>query len=170
MKKTFVNHLDHIRETEEQLAKGAFLTVQADGIPNTMTISWGSVGHMWNRPIFTVMVRPQRRTFELLEKAGHFTVSLPVGQGMEEALAYCGSNSGRDRNKFKECDLHLEEGEKVDSPVISNARLHYECQVVAKHPLTEEGLDPELVEKFYPRKDYHMMFYGKILSCYLLEE
>ena len=32
----------------------------APGKFNSMTISWGSVGEIWNRPFFQVVVRPQR--------------------------------------------------------------------------------------------------------------
>ena len=35
---------------------------------NTMTASWGSVGVLWNKNIATIFVRPQRYTFEFLEK------------------------------------------------------------------------------------------------------
>jgi len=30
------------------------------GIPNTMTASWGTVGVLWNKPVLTCFIRPQR--------------------------------------------------------------------------------------------------------------
>ena len=35
---------------------------------NTMTASWGQLGFVWNAPVFTTVVRPNRKTFELIEK------------------------------------------------------------------------------------------------------
>ena len=33
-----------------------------------MTVSWGSMGMIWNKPFIQVVVRPQRHTFEFMEK------------------------------------------------------------------------------------------------------
>ena len=41
---------------------------------NAMTISWGSLGVMWDRPFVQVVVRPQRYTFEFMERFDTFTV------------------------------------------------------------------------------------------------
>ena len=62
---------------------------------NAMTISWGSLGTLWNRPVCTVYVRPQRYTFNLLEKQEGFAVCI-MGEEYHEQLQYCGSKSGRD--------------------------------------------------------------------------
>ena len=35
---------------------------------NTMTASWGQTGVLWNMPVFTTVVRSNRKTFELIEK------------------------------------------------------------------------------------------------------
>ena len=34
---------------------------------NPMTVSWGGMGILWNMPVATVYVRPQRYTFGLAE-------------------------------------------------------------------------------------------------------
>lgn len=83
-------------ETCGQLPKGAFLMV--DG--NPMTIGWAQFGVIWGRPVCTVFVRHSRHTHALLEKSNVFTVSVPAAGTMREALAYCGSHSGRDGDKL----------------------------------------------------------------------
>ena len=35
---------------------------------NTMTASWGGVGYLWNKPVVFVFVRPERYTFEFIER------------------------------------------------------------------------------------------------------
>jgi len=34
---------------------------------NTMTISWGSMGTLWSKPIVTIYVKPIRYTYQFLE-------------------------------------------------------------------------------------------------------
>ena len=38
------------------------------GKVNTMTVSWGGVGVLWNKNVVTIYIRPQRYTHEFLEK------------------------------------------------------------------------------------------------------
>ncbi len=65
-------------QTLENLG-GVFLISQnkEDLRPNVMTIGWLEIGIVWGRPIITVLVRPSRYTFSLLEKNPFFVVSVP---------------------------------------------------------------------------------------------
>jgi flavin reductase (DIM6/NTAB) family NADH-FMN oxidoreductase RutF len=42
---------------------------------NTMTASWGSMGELWFKPVCFCFVRPQRYTYEFMEKSDVFTLS-----------------------------------------------------------------------------------------------
>ena len=42
---------------------------------NTMTASWGGTGYLWNRPVVFVFVRPERYTYEFIERRDAFTLS-----------------------------------------------------------------------------------------------
>ena len=105
----------------QQLPKGAFLTVSHGGRDNTMTIGWGSLGVIWGKPIFSVLVRPSRFTYGLLEASDEFTVSVPLAD-MAKALGVCGSKSGRDIDKFAAAGLQKLPGIKLTTPVIGGAR------------------------------------------------
>lgn len=153
----------------EQLPKGAFLTVKSGGKLNTMTIGWGSLGYMWNKPVLMVMVRYSRHTFDLIEGAQDFTVSLPLKGQLKEALAFCGTKSGRDMDKIEECDLKLKPGNRVNSPVIEACDLHMECKIVYRQPMDEKQLALEIKDRSYAKGDYHMMYFGEILDAYIRE-
>lgn len=56
------------------LSKGAFLTTKSGNKINTMVIGWGGVGVLWRLPVFNVVVRQNRFTYELLENRA----SLPL--------------------------------------------------------------------------------------------
>jgi flavin reductase (DIM6/NTAB) family NADH-FMN oxidoreductase RutF len=147
--------------------QGAFLTVKNGDLVNTMTISWGNIGFEWNKPIFTVLVRESRYTYELMEKASEFTVSIPLSDSLKPALAFCGSKSGRDVDKFKECNLSLESGKSVETPIISDCELHYECKIVYKQAMDPEMLSDEIKKSCYMNGNYHTIYYGEIISCYI---
>ena len=68
-----MNYNDILGIMNEKLADGGvFLNVGGDK-PNTMTIGWAYMGTSWRRNIFIAMVRPQRHTFDILEKTGEFS-------------------------------------------------------------------------------------------------
>ncbi|MCT8976945.1 flavin reductase family protein [Clostridium sp. CX1] len=146
--------------------KGAFLTTKVGDEVNTMTISWGSIGFIWGKPMFTALVRKSRHTYNLLEKAGEFTVSIPLDDSMKKELALCGTKSGRDMNKIKEANLKLEEGRSLSTPVIKGSKVHFECKVVYKQPMTPNLLDEAVDNNSYGTKDYHTIYFGEIIDCY----
>lgn len=147
------------------LSKGAFLTAGDETRSNTMTIGWGSIGFIWRKPVFTVLVRPSRYTHEFIEKSGEFTVSLPFGV-LQEALNICGSRSGRDGDKVAAAGLTLKAGKKVATPVIAGCGLYYECKVIGKHQLTPELLTDAVNKDCYAAGDHHTVYYGEIVATY----
>lgn len=153
----------------ETLSKAAFLTTAADGCVNTMTIGWGSIGFAWRRPVFTVMVRHSRHTYQLIEKSGEFTVSIPVGKDMQQALTLCGTKSGRDMDKIKAAGLTLKPGQKISTPVIAGAGMTYECKVIYKQSMTAENLDSNVQKQVYADNDYHTIYFGEIVASYIEE-
>lgn len=164
-----VKFSDVSKELLEQLHKGVFLTVQSGSLVNTMTIGWGSIGIVWGRPNFMTMVRYSRYTHELLKKAGDFTISIPLHGNMAEALSYCGTKSGRDIDKIKECNLSLKKSEKVLSPAIDGCDVFLECKIVYKQPMDENALDMDVKKRSYMQGDFHEMYYGEIVRAYVRE-
>jgi len=154
-------------ETLQKLKDPGLLLVGAkkNGKRNVMTIGWGFVGIMWRRKVFVVLVRPSRFTHEFVEDGGEFTVNVP-GEGMEKAVAYCGEVSGREHNKFKESKLHLVKGKKVKVPVIKECRIHYECRVIHRLRLNPRLVPDKVKKRFYPKKDFHTIYFGEILAAY----
>lgn len=153
-----------------QLSKGAFLTTKHNNEVNTMTIAWGNIGFMWQKPIFTVMVRPSRHTYKLIDNSDSFTVSLPINEDLKKALGICGTMSGKELDKIAECGLTLQDGQEVDVPIISNCSLHYECKIVARQELKPDCVIKEIEERSYNQGNLHTLYYGEIVACYLTNE
>lgn len=148
----------------KQIREGAFLTVKAGEAVNTMTIGWATIGIAWRKPMLMVMVRNSRHTFGLIEKAADFTVSVPTGE-MKKTLAFCGTKSGRDLDKFKACGLQTAPSRHVASPIIEMPGFHFECRIVYKNPVDPAQLSRDY-DALYPDKDYHTLYFGEIQACY----
>lgn len=146
--------------------RGAFLTVKdRDGRVNTMTISWGYIGLSWAKPHFITLVRPQRFTHDLIENADSFTISIPYDGKLKEALAVCGSKSGRDIDKEAETGISFVPGQAVDSPVVGGCDIYYECKISYSDPLEVDKLADELSGRNY-NGDRHDFYYGEIVSVH----
>ncbi len=136
-----------------------------DGRPNAMAIGWGSMGIIWKKPIFTVLVRPSRYSQGLIEQSGEFTVNV-AAPGMEGAVKYCGTVSGRDFDKFAVQGLTALAASQVKTPLIKECLIHYECRVVYKSDLDPAALaQPILSETFGGSVDFHRIYYGEIVAC-----
>lgn len=160
--------MEKAQEAMAQISSGAFLTIKTEDVVNTMTIGWAQIGIIWGRPIFMVAVRPTRHSFRMIEISPDFTVSIPW-EDMTDALTFCGTKSGRDCDKFKECNLTKIDGLKTTSPIIAMKGLHYECKIVLRQEVNSARLDDEL-DKFYPAHDYHTLYFGEIVACYETEK
>ena len=55
--------------------KWALLSAGTKDDHNTMTISWGGMGTLWNKPVVTVYVKPIRFTHKFMNENEYFTVS-----------------------------------------------------------------------------------------------
>ena len=159
-----IDYMAVAEEAMSQIKKGAFLTVKAGEALNTMAIGWATIGFVWNIPILMVAVRNSRYTFGIIEKAADFTVSVPL-RDMDDAIMCCGTKSGGDYDKFKECSLELKDAQKVVSPIINTPGFHFECKIVFKAAMDPAHLAEEY-EKLYPEKDYHTLYFGEIRDCY----
>ena len=162
--------IDYMAVAEKAMARirnGAFLTVKAGEALNTMTIGWAAIGFVWRKPILMVAVRDSRHTFGIIEKAADFTVSVPLTD-MRDQLMFCGTKSGRDVDKYKACNLELQDAQQVLSPIIKTKGLHFECKIVYKSAMDPANLINDY-EDIYPERDYHTLYFGEILECIEIE-
>ena len=165
-----LNYNDILGKMNEKLANGGiFLTVGGDK-PNTMTIGWAYMGTSWRKNIFIAMVRPQRHTFDILEKTGEFTVSIPTNDPLKAQLAFAGTASGRDVDKFDGHGLTAVPGHKVAAPVIGECGLHIECKVVSKQYLAGNDMIDDVKDRCYPESDFHMLYFGEVVDCYSTDD
>ena len=164
------DHTDHLRKALSD--DGAFLVaVDSNGKANPMTIGWGMAGRVWSRPVFTVLVRQSRYTHGCIQGSDSFTVNVPRLGELKDELLFCGTKSGRDLDKAAECNLTLLPGKKVDTPIIEECALHYECRVIVRKQLQAgDFFAPDVLEEHYKSNDHHLVVMGEILAAYAERE
>jgi len=163
-----INVFDYAATLLDQIDSGIFLSTQHQNRKNTMTIGWGGITVVWGKPIFMALVRDCRATYELLEKQNAFTISVPIQADLKQALAYCGRHSLRDGDKFNHCKLTPVQGRKVPAPIVGEAELHYECQVIYKQTLIESQIPAHIKQRYYTQTTAnHTMYFGEIVDQYL---
>ncbi len=163
-----IEYNEKLQQATDALKNGAFLNVKAGEEINTMTIGWASIGVIWRVPMVLVLVRESRYTHRLIEAADDFTVSFPFDK-MAEELKFCGTKSGRNYDKFAECDLEIIEGRDVDSVMIKGCDLHYECSIKYKQDMKKDNLITDTLVDCYPEYDLHTLYFGEIINCFLAD-
>lgn len=166
MGKNIVDYRNYIDETIKAFDEERVLLASCGekGLPNAMAIGWGTIGIIWRKPIFVVLVRPSRYTYRLMEETGEFTVNIAPPE-LKEVVQYCGSVSGRDHNKFREKGLTAIPSKKIKTPMIKECLLHFECRVVHKNDLIPSELETSIIPALYPKGDFHRVYFGEILAC-----
>lgn len=148
----------------KHLNNGAFLTTMNSEKLNTMTISWGSIGFFWNKPVFIVAVRKSRHTYKIIETSKEFTVSIPFDV-LKNELNFCGTKSGKDYNKFDFLKLNINHSEKIKTPAVNCEGIHYECKIIFQSDMNNFPINDD-IKIFYQGNDFHTMYFGEILRCY----
>ena len=152
---------DYEKTASRMAENGVLLVTGKEG--NPMTIGWGQLGISWGLPVFTVMVRPSRYSYSLIDEEREFTVNvMPEGAG--KIMGVCGARSGRDMDKKEECGLTPVKSASISIPGIREAEIIYECRIIHENELVPTSLPPGLLKKYYPAGDFHTFYYGEVLN------
>ena len=159
---------DEINEDLRKRLKKDFALVTAgdENDLNTMTVSWGSFGEIWNKSIVTIYIRKSRYTVKYLDKKEYFTLSF-YGKEYKKQLGLCGIKSGRDIDKVRETGFSVMYDE---APFFKEADLVLICRKVSKLDYSlGEIFDEKIVSENYKDQDYHYAYTG-IIEKVLIKE
>lgn len=130
---------------------------------NTMTASWGGTGVLWGKPVAFLFIRPERYTYEFIEKKDHLTLSF-LGEDNKAVHKVCGSKSGRDTDKVAETGL-LPYATPDGNITFEQARLVLECRKLYADMIDPQlFFDPSLIERWYGEGhgNFHKMYVVEI--------
>ena len=136
---------------------------------NTMTISWGGLGYLWNQPVAflwerpaaTVYVKKNRYTFEFMEESDYFTVSF-YPKEQRRALSLLGSTSGRDGDKVAAAGLTPEL--LPQGITFRQAETTLVCRKIYRQDLDLEQIPQEARDAFYKDEPVHRMYIGEVVE------
>lgn len=150
-----------------QMIDGDWLEVSAgkEGNMNLMTISWGTIGELWGKPVFTVFVSTSRYTHKFMEENDYFTVTHFPAE-MRKQLSYLGRVSGRDEDKVAGAGLTVEFTE-LGNPIYAEADLAIECKKLYAQQFDAELLPAEQRE-WHAKSGLgiHYMYIGEIVHVW----
>lgn len=94
---------------------------------NIITVAWtGTI--CTNPPMLYISVRPERYSYKMIKESGEFVINLTT-EKLAKATDYCGVRSGKDIDKWKECNLTKVPADTVKCPMISESPVNIECKI-----------------------------------------
>jgi flavin reductase (DIM6/NTAB) family NADH-FMN oxidoreductase RutF len=97
-----------------------------------------------------------------MEKYDAFTLCA-FDKKYRKDLTLLGTKSGRDGDKIAETNLTVIPASEIPSPGFKEAELFIECRKVYRTDFDPEDFLDQSIDKNYPLKDYHRMYFGEIL-------
>lgn len=132
---------------------------------NTMTASWGGLGHLYNKPVTFCFINPTRHTYQFMENDDTYTLSFYT-ETHRDALKYCGTHSGKNEDKIKATGL-TPITTPSGSKAFSEAWMIIECRKLVSQPFTPEAIHDPASKTQWGNKDLHKMYIGEILNVWV---
>ena len=128
---------------------------------NTMTISWGGLGTLWNKPVATVYVKPIRHTHDFLDSNEYFTVSF-FDEKNKKDLGVLGTLSGRDGDKVAKTSLTpVSVGDSIS---FKEAKLTLLCKKIYRQDMITDAMPQFAVDTYYTDEEPHTIFIGEVVD------
>ena len=94
---------------------------------NIIALGW-KMRTSFSPPMVAVSVGKTKYSHGLIEETGEFVLAFP-GEDMAEQVIFCGTNSGRDVDKFEKTGLTQVNGKHVKPSLIGECVANFECKL-----------------------------------------
>lgn len=119
-----------------------------DGRPNFITVSWSGITSA-NPPTMYIAIRNIRYSLKGIKQNMTFSANIPSSDMVKET-DYCGSVSGSEFDKIKECGFKIFYGNLNNAPLIEQCPINIECEVFQIVDIGD-----------------HLIIIGKIIESYI---
>lgn len=135
---------------------------------NSMIISWGGLGTIWNKPVVTVYVKPVRYTYQFMENNEYFTISF-YDEEYRSDMSILGSKSGRNIDKVSLTKLtpnFLENAVsfKEAKLTIICKKIYYQDMDVNNIISADDNFFQNEIDRFYRNEPIHRMYIGEVID------
>ena len=164
---TQFNVVKEFNDNGFQWFRDAQLLAAGDNVKsNAMTIGWGAIGTLWQKPALTVYVAEKRYTKEFMDKAEYFTV-MSFDVEHSKVLNYMGTKSGRDGDKAQALGLHTAYTAN-GTPYYLEATMVIECKLMYAAPFEPNGFKSDVPRNMYSRfpAGIHSMYICEVVNAW----
>ena len=156
----------HTDEILHRMHHGGVICTVVDqtGAQNLLTLGWGLIGPFYHgHPIFAIAVTPLRYSWRFLEAVPEFVIAVP-DDTLKEAVRFCGTQSGRDRDKFAATGLTPTPSVHVKAPSVLECPVNIECRIYTRVAPPHMLLTPE--HRQAPLDEQHTIYFAEVLGSY----
>jgi flavin reductase (DIM6/NTAB) family NADH-FMN oxidoreductase RutF len=161
---------DCAEEILSRMRNGGVLCTVVDnaGKQNIITLGWGLLGpHYYEKPILVIAITPLRYSWRFLEEVPEFVIAVP-DDSLQEAAALCGSESGRDMDKFAAAGLTPVPSLHVRAPSILECPINVECRLYTK--VAPPHMLLTATHRQRPVAQQHTIYFAEVLGTYGWQE
>lgn len=106
------------------------VTSRYKGKDNVMAVTWWTkVSFKPN--LYLICIGKTRYSHDLIRKGKCFVINFMPFE-LKDKILFCGKNSGKDVDKFKETGLTKQKAEKINCPIIKESLAYLECKVAKR--------------------------------------
>jgi flavin reductase (DIM6/NTAB) family NADH-FMN oxidoreductase RutF len=116
----------------------ALVGAKTDGRTNFMSCAWHTA-LSFDPPLFGVLISKKRFTHQIISKAREFTVNF-IRKNQIMLSAQYGRKSGFDMDKIVQYPLKLTPSSIIESPIIDDAYVCFECKLIDTRPYGDHDL------------------------------
>jgi flavin reductase (DIM6/NTAB) family NADH-FMN oxidoreductase RutF len=103
------------------------VSVTHESKESIITLSWTGTCCS-DPPIVSISVRPERYSYQILQDSKEFVINFPTISLINQ-VKICGTKSGRDIDKWNECNFTKVKSKEVIAPAIAECPVNIECRV-----------------------------------------
>lgn len=107
-------------------------------------------------PMFGISLRSSRFSHQLILKSKKFAINFPTIEMLKD-VDYCGTFSGKGRNKLKNTGFNLIYPTKKSPPIIKECPVNIECKVISHKNYGQHTHFIGKMEKIYVDKNYEAL-------------
>jgi flavin reductase (DIM6/NTAB) family NADH-FMN oxidoreductase RutF len=126
--------------------RGSLDNNKSDAKDNLITVDWHTQINI-EPPLYMISIGKTRHSHKLITEGRCFCVNFMSVKYSREVL-YCGRNSGRFIDKYRECKFSRLDSESIDCGRIGEAEAYLECEVISELDYSD-----------------HTLFIGKVLKA-----
>ena len=132
---------------------------------NMMTANWGGFGFLWDKPVITCYIRPQRYTRQFIDRNEYLSLSF-FESNYREVLKFCGEKSGLYCDKI--AFSGLTPVYDMLAPYYKEAKLVIICRKMYCQQMDSSNfIDKSIDKQNYSDGDYHFMYICEIVDSFI---